>query len=237
MLFQIYDSPALASWGLWYPTMSDLPLAMVNLNCQLHGIWNQHPHELMLNLSPWACLRHSNPVFPLSVVWRPRHWRHLSFRLWPQGARTHLCEMFKDILPWVALCLVPCWPVWNTTHAYKRLAALQKQKIHFWIFRKTWLMSTSFHTVVGEGICETSPRNRAFGCPALTSNPGLSRQCPPTPFPLLSAPGDLWLLSTICSQNVTRGNKRSHGPTVFPCGQTAQVWIQNSGFWVLCPVA
>lgn len=74
-----------------------------------------HPHELMLNLSPWACLRHSNPVFPLSVAWRPRHWRHLSFRPWPQGARTHLCEMFKDILPWVSLCLVPCLP-FETPH-------------------------------------------------------------------------------------------------------------------------
>lgn len=46
-------------------------------------------------------------------------------------------------------------------------------------------MSTSFHTVAGEGICETSPRNRAFGYPALTSNPGLSLQSP-TPVPLLS---------------------------------------------------
>lgn len=40
--------------------------------------------------------------------------------------------------------------------------------------------------MAGEGVCETSPRNRAFGCPALMSKAGLSLQGSPPPVPLLS---------------------------------------------------
>lgn len=142
----------------------------------------------------------------------------------PQRALAHLCELFREILTGVTLYLVPHWPVLNTTHACKCLAELPDRR-YTSEFSGSWDCPTPYPTLWLEQVGKSfaKPDSRVVLLAALvwciTQAWSYNAICAPMPSFLSPTPWDLLLFRTICSQDVTRSNKRSQGPAAFFAGR------------------